>query len=280
MHVELNTLVNEFKCWDLVSRLPTMNVLPSTWAFKIKRFPDGTVKKFKARFCACGDCQKEGIDFFETWAPVVQWLTIQIVVVLAAKLGLRSVQCNITAAFIHGRVPPEEEIYIHQPCGFKQGKVDKVFCLQRTLNGLRQSPRYFYKYFTERLVKQGLTPSKFDPRLFLNSTIIVIIYVDDILIYGWDDKEIDDYIARMKTEDMALHKKGTVEGYLGLNIQRDGNTITFTQIGLTKCIIEALGLDSKFTTAVATPAEKAALGKVVDGPSASGHINYASVIGM
>ena len=76
MRVELNTLVNEFKCWDLVPRLPTMNVLPSTWAFKIKWFQDGTVKKFKARFCARGDRQKEGIDFFETWAPVVQWSTI------------------------------------------------------------------------------------------------------------------------------------------------------------------------------------------------------------
>jgi hypothetical protein len=129
MHVELNTLVNEFKCWDLVPRLPQMNVLPSKWAFKIKRFPDGTVKKFKACFCACGDRQKEGIDFFETWAPVVQWSTIQIVMVLAAKLGLRSVQCDITAAFIHGRVPPEEEIYVHQPRGFKQGNGDKVLHL-------------------------------------------------------------------------------------------------------------------------------------------------------
>ena len=73
MHVELNTLINEFKCWDLVERLPEMNVLPRTWAFKIKRFPDFTVKKFKARFCARSDQQKEGIDFFETWAPVVQW---------------------------------------------------------------------------------------------------------------------------------------------------------------------------------------------------------------
>jgi hypothetical protein len=87
MRVELNTLVNEFKCWDLVSRLPTMNVLPSTWAFKIKWFPDGTVKKFKACFCARGDCQKNGIDFFETWAPVVKWLTIRIVMVLAASLN-------------------------------------------------------------------------------------------------------------------------------------------------------------------------------------------------
>jgi hypothetical protein len=60
--------------------------------------------------------------------------------VLAAKLGLQSAQCNITAAFIHGRVPPEEEIYDHQPRGFKQGKGDKVLRLRRTLYGLRQSP--------------------------------------------------------------------------------------------------------------------------------------------
>ncbi len=108
----------------------------------------------------------------------------------------------------------------------------------------------------------------------------MIIYVDDILIHGRGDKEIDDFIASMKTKDVALHNEGTAEGYLGVDIQRDGNKITFTQIGLTKRIIEALGLDSKFTTAVATPAEKAALRKDVDGPPASGQINYASVIGM
>jgi hypothetical protein len=104
--------------------------------------------------------------------------------VLAVKLGLQSVQCDITAAFIHGRVPPEEEIYVHQSHGFKQGKGTEVLCLQRTLYGLCQSPQYFYKYCTERLIKQGLTSSNFYQSLFLSSTLIVIIYVNDILIYG------------------------------------------------------------------------------------------------
>ncbi len=121
MRVEVNTLINEFKCWDLVEPLPEVNILPSTWAFKIKRLPDGTVKKFKVHFCARSDQQKEGIDFFETWAPVIQWSTIRIVMVLAAKLNLHSVQCDVTAAFIHGCVPPEEEIYVHQQRGFKRG---------------------------------------------------------------------------------------------------------------------------------------------------------------
>ncbi len=60
--------------------------------------------------------------------------------VLAAKLGLQSVQCDITAAFIHGCVSPEDKIYVRQPRGFKQGKGTEVLCLWRTLYGLCQSP--------------------------------------------------------------------------------------------------------------------------------------------
>jgi hypothetical protein len=71
------------------------------------------------------------------------------------------------------------------------------------------------------LVKQGLTPSNFDPCLFFSSSLIVIIYVDDILTYGCNVKEIDDFIAWMKTEDVALHKEGTAKGYLGVDIQQN-----------------------------------------------------------
>ncbi len=67
----------------------------------------------------------------------------------------------------------------------------------------------------------------------------MIIYVNDILIYGQDEKEIDHFIARIKAEDVALHKEGTNEGYLGVDIHQ----ITFTQIGLTKRIIDSLGLN-------------------------------------
>jgi hypothetical protein len=112
MRVELDTLINKFDCWEYVPH-PGTNVLPSTWAFKIKRYPDGRVKKFKARFCARGDRQQEGIDYFETWAPVVQWLTVRVVMIIAAILDFTSVQCDITAAFIHGHV--SEPIYVHQP---------------------------------------------------------------------------------------------------------------------------------------------------------------------
>ena len=145
------------------------------------------------------DMQKEGIDYFETWAPVVMWSTVRIVMVLAAKLNLVSVQCDITAAFIHGKVPVTEEIYVHQPRGFNRGRGDEVLRLKQTLYGLKQSPRYFFEYLSERLIKLGLSPSKNNPCLFMNDKLIVIIYVDNILIYGCKGQEcqIDDLILEV-----------------------------------------------------------------------------------
>ena len=67
---EVQTL-EKMDAWEVVKREVGMNVLNSTWAFKCKRFPDGLIKKFKARFCARGDQQVEGVDYFDTYAPVV-----------------------------------------------------------------------------------------------------------------------------------------------------------------------------------------------------------------
>jgi hypothetical protein len=84
MQVELNTLVKDFYCWDLVPCTPDMKVISSTWALKVKRYSNRSVKKFKARFCACGNQQNKGIDFFEAWSPVIQWSTIRSLLILAA----------------------------------------------------------------------------------------------------------------------------------------------------------------------------------------------------
>ncbi len=100
------------------------------------------------------------------------------------------------------------------------------------------------------------------------------------MIYGQTEAEIGSLIERLKNNDIALHKEGTAEGYLGVDIQRDGQNITLKQEGLTERIIKALGLDSKYSTPVETPAESAAFGRDVNGKDASGSINHASVVGM
>ncbi len=90
--------------------------------------------------------QLEGVDFFETYAPVVQWTTIRLMFILEVILGLKSKQGDVLAAFFHSDLAPEEEFYVEMPLGFnelsKNGK-KQVLQLKKTLYGLRQSPRAF-----------------------------------------------------------------------------------------------------------------------------------------
>ena len=62
-----------------------IHVVPSQWCFKIKRYPDGRFKKFKARMVVRGDRMIEGVDYDEKYAPVVAWSTVRMVMVLAAQ---------------------------------------------------------------------------------------------------------------------------------------------------------------------------------------------------
>jgi Reverse transcriptase (RNA-dependent DNA polymerase) len=68
------------------------------------RFPDGSIRKLKARFCVRGDRQREGIDYFDTYAPVVNWQTVRLMLVLSIILGLATKQADNTAAFVHAPI--------------------------------------------------------------------------------------------------------------------------------------------------------------------------------
>ena len=76
--------------WEVVDREDYMNVIKSTYAFKLKLYPYRWINKFKARLCARGDMHLEGIDFFETYVPVFQWTTVRLMFILEVLLGLKS----------------------------------------------------------------------------------------------------------------------------------------------------------------------------------------------
>jgi Reverse transcriptase (RNA-dependent DNA polymerase) len=124
---ELQTL-EAMDVWDVVDREPWMNVLPSTWAFKCKRFPSGEVWKLKARFCCRGDRQIDGIDFDSDniFSPVVNWNTVRLILILSLILGLESKQVDYTAAFVHAPIG-DKQVFVAMPRGFSEpGKVLKL----------------------------------------------------------------------------------------------------------------------------------------------------------
>ncbi|KAG7370589.1 reverse transcriptase RNA-dependent DNA polymerase [Nitzschia inconspicua] len=249
MKLEIETLTNMY-CWDVVDRIAGMNVLPSTWAFKLKRYPDGSVRKYKARFCAGGHRQIEGVDFFETFAPVVNWTTVRLLLILSQVLGLSSRQVDYTAAFIHA--PIHDVVYVRMPRGFaEEGKVLK---LRRSLYGLKQSPRNFFLHLKSNLEACGFrNPSPdTDPCLFVWDKVVCVVYVDDTLLSSPRSEWIDEAIAQLEANGMALEVEASVAGFLGIENE----------------------------PAVHTPAAATPLVKDLDGDPPDGTFNYAIVIGM
>ena len=168
--------------------------------------------------------------------------------VLECILGLCSKQGDITCAFLHASLGKDEAVYIEMPQGFKQydknGK-PKVLKLNRTLYGLRQSPRAFWLYLTEKLERCGLKQSQLDPCLFIGSRVICIVYVDDLLFWSPKEEYIYEFGERLRAEEVELEEEGDAAGFLGVQLHRNETTghIHMTQEGLIKRIIEALGLD-------------------------------------
>jgi hypothetical protein len=277
MRKELLTL-EDMNCWEVVERVPGSNVLPSTWAFKIKRLPDGSLSKYKARFCAGGHRQIEGVGFFETFAPVVNWTTVRLLLILSQVLNLSTKQVDYTAAFIHA--PIQDTVYVQMPRGFAEA--GKVLKLRKSLYGLKQSPRNFFQHLKQNLENCGFqNPSPdTDPCLFVSSKVICVVYVDDTLLWSPKIQWMEEAIQSLQASGMSLEVEDSVAGFLGVHIERNQSdrSIKLTQIRLIKRIITALGIEHEH--AVYTPTGLTPLTKDSDGDPPDGSFNYASIIGM
>ena len=259
-------------------------ILKGTWAFKLKRLPDGTPLKYKARYCVRGDLQVEGVDFFETYAPVVQWSTVRLLLTLILTNGWQTKQVDYTNAFAQAAI--DEEVYIEQPKGFghKDG-IDKVLKLNKSLYGLRQAPKSFFDKLCQGLKERGWKQSVIDPCLFMKDQMMCVVYVDDTIMAGPDGAAIEEEIKGLgvaKSEhrhQFVLRDEGEVGDFLGIRIEKTGdNTFTLCQPGLIQKVLAAAGMEE--ANSAKTPASTTPVGMDKEGESFSEDWDYAAVIGM
>jgi hypothetical protein len=137
MNDEIESL-RKHNVWTLKKNERKENDPSGRWVFKTKLYSNGEISRFKARFVARGYSQIEGIDFFETFSPVVWSESVRILILLASTEDWDIEQFDLKTAFLYG--PLTEEVYMTQPEGFHDGST-KVCRLRKGLYGLKQSPR-------------------------------------------------------------------------------------------------------------------------------------------
>ena len=237
MKLEIQTLKSQ-NTWVTVDRPRNKSVLKGTWAFKLKRLPDGTAYRHKARFCARGDMQIEGVDFFETYAPVVQWSTIRLLLSTVLTEGWTTRQVDYTNAFAQAEL--KEDVYVECPRLFGPASgTDKVLHLRKSLYGLRQAPRTFFEKLKAGLLERGWIQSEIDPCLFLKLGMICVVYVDDTIFASANIVDLDAAISSLgisvddQQHTFALRDEGEVSAFLGIQIAKTGdNEFFLTQTGL------------------------------------------------
>ena len=139
-----------------------------------------------------------------------------------ARHDLELEQLDVKTTFLHGKL--EEVIYMDQPLGFVTRK-NKVCLLERSLCGLKQSPRQWYNCFDEYILKIGFVRSKFDScihvKKVVNSVMVyLLLYVDDILIAHKSKSEIQVVKAKLQKE-FEMKELGNARRILGMEIERD-----------------------------------------------------------
>ncbi|GJX21154.1 ribonuclease H-like domain-containing protein [Tanacetum coccineum] len=186
--------------------------------FKIKYQSSGETDRFKARLVAQGFGQKEGIDYEETFSPMVKMMTVRCLLNTVVSHSWPIFQLDVNNIFLYGDL--DEIVYMKPPEGcFPLG--NKVCKLKKSLYGLKQAPRQWNAKLTSTLIENGFSQSKSDYSLYIKSHkgvfVALLVYVDDIIITGNNVSKIKKFKVFLKSKFM-IKDLGKLKYFLGIEV--------------------------------------------------------------
>lgn len=218
MEEEMNAF-KENQTWDLVSLPKGKHAVDNRWVLRMKYKPDGTIDRYRARLVARGIFQRAGLDYDETFSPVARYDSIRTLIAIAAEENLILGQFDVKTAFLYGDI--DAEIYMIQPQGFDDGS-GRVCRLKKSLYGLKQSPRCWNNKFHSFMEKNCFVRSTADPCIYVRQSkdekLLIAIYVDDGLIAGSSQTEVDSFLKLLTTEFKIT--VGSLDSFLGMQIEQ------------------------------------------------------------
>uniref|UniRef100_A0AAV1TT31 Polyprotein n=1 Tax=Peronospora matthiolae TaxID=2874970 RepID=A0AAV1TT31_9STRA len=234
------------------TKLPRgQGAIGTKWVFKIKRKADGSVEKYKARLVAKGFKQKYGIDYTETFSPVVKYVTLRMVIAITKYFDWPLDQLDVVTAFLYGVM--KEKVYCVIPEGVEMDGDFDCLELVKAIYGLKQASRVWNETFDEFVCSIGFEASAFDPCLYIKVVdghcVLVLVYVDDVLVTGSSLELIAQTKADLKTR-FEMTDSGKCTFVLGIELvdESDGS-VTMCQRRYVNDILKRFGMDECKATA-------------------------------
>lgn len=277
MKREISSL-KENRTWTLVDLPVGRKAIANKWVFKTKIGGDGKIDRYKARLVVKGCSQREGIDYYETFSPVVRYASIRYLVAMAARLDLDIDQMDVVTAFLQGDL--NEEVYMKQPVGIEDG-TSRVCRLQKSLYGLKQASRCWNQKLGAVLLKAGLKCSSVDTCIYYcvkpSDVLIVAVYVDDLMIFS-SNQSSKQRIKAVLQKAFKMTDNGEARYILGMHIERnrEAGTISIDQHKYLREVLQRFNMWE--SNPVSTPADvNAKLTKTMSPNDAAGREEMAGV---
>ena len=212
-------------------RPPSANVLTGKWVYKHKYHSDGTLARHKACWVVRGYSQCHGVDYDETFSPVVKPATIRTVLSIACSRSWPIHQLDVKNTFLHAIL--DETVYCDQPAGFVDpSTLDNVCLLRKSLYGLKQAPRAWYKRFSNYLSSTGFVASASHTSLFVykygDSVAYLLLFVNDIVLTASTPTLLRRITDRLHSE-FAMTDLGDLHYFLGISVQRSTDGLHLSQ---------------------------------------------------
>ncbi|KAI3515606.1 hypothetical protein L1887_14507 [Cichorium endivia] len=216
MSKELDALTSN-GTWDIVKLPKGKKPISCKWVYKVKYRADGSVERHKANLVAKRFTQRAGIDYHDTFSPVVKFSTIRCIVAVAVKRNWTIQQLDVNNAFLQRDL--HEEVYMKPPSGFNVSSPLLVCRLKKSLYGLKQTSPQWYAKLSSALSIMGYCRSSNDHSLFIKkingSLVIVAVYVDDILLTQDNLEEIAQ-LKQFLDDTFKIKDLGRLHFFLGL----------------------------------------------------------------
>ena len=217
------------------------------WSFKRKRHPDGTLDKHKARLC-CHECQQQwGVNYWDTYAPVVSWSSVRILMTIAKLHNLHTKSVEFLQAYPKAKI--KSSIYLHPPAGviLNRSKGDMVLKLIRNVYGLKDAGKTWNDFLKKGLIHRGWIQSNIDGCLFTKNVMLLILYVNDACFISPYKHKVDAEIKSLQ-QDYDLTDNGDLKDYLGTRFERhkDGS-VTLTQPRMMERVFNIVRIDPAST---------------------------------